>query len=479
MISILEKIRKSYRLKYTAVAILAVIMYIVLATNKKIWADEAYTFAIIKHSYKEIWMITAADVHPPLYYVMLKAFIQPFQNSLLMARLFSVIPYIIILIVGGYEVRKLFDEKIALTFATLFILFPFILNYAAEVRMYSWAALFVFVSCIFAYRCYIFNEIKDWYIFIGAGVAAAYTHYYALVSVGIIYIVLLFFVLHQQILIKKYLKAVVLTIILYTPWFYYFIQQLIFKVNNEYWIGPITFKVIIEYIKSIFGTEAVNMSVLFATLFYTIAFILTLTGGEKKEKILSLCLLSIPIGTMGIGVLVSILIRPVFVIRYILPAMPLLILFMAISVGTMKNNIIIAIICTFFITEGIGHYAYTVEKNNTRIDNTLDSEFLSKYKECDSYAVITSSEGLTDHISYVLGYYETEKPIYINREKLTLNPFDNHIEIELLDTKKHECTMLLLELGEELPDKYREIYDCNYVDTVYENGHLAEAYILR
>lgn len=49
-----------------------IIGYLLLIGGKDIWYDEAYTFGLIRHSYREICFITAADVHPPLYYILLK-----------------------------------------------------------------------------------------------------------------------------------------------------------------------------------------------------------------------------------------------------------------------------------------------------------------------------------------------------------------------------------------------------------------------
>ncbi len=63
-------------------------MYMSLIGGKYICADEAYSFAMIKHSSKEIFCITAADVYLPLYCCRLKAFLAPFANNLYMAKIF-------------------------------------------------------------------------------------------------------------------------------------------------------------------------------------------------------------------------------------------------------------------------------------------------------------------------------------------------------------------------------------------------------
>lgn len=145
---------KYYKIAFWSTITGGILMYLLMIRVGYVWSDEAYTFALIKHSFSDICVITAADVHPPLYYILLKAFILPFDYSLLAAKLFSIVPFVLILIIGGIQMRMLFNEKMSLVFMVLFLLSPFLLKYAVEIRMYSLASLFVFINAIYAYRCY-------------------------------------------------------------------------------------------------------------------------------------------------------------------------------------------------------------------------------------------------------------------------------------------------------------------------------------
>ena len=42
-------------------------------TRWSIWFDEAFSAYLIRYSYSEVAQFTATDVHPPLYYWLLKA----------------------------------------------------------------------------------------------------------------------------------------------------------------------------------------------------------------------------------------------------------------------------------------------------------------------------------------------------------------------------------------------------------------------
>ena len=70
------------------------------AFHTEVWFDESYTIALISHDFSEIVQIDAKDVHPVLYYFLLKIVTSIFGNSILIARLFSVLAGILIGILG-------------------------------------------------------------------------------------------------------------------------------------------------------------------------------------------------------------------------------------------------------------------------------------------------------------------------------------------------------------------------------------------
>ena len=43
------------------------------AFSYDLWVDEAFSIRMLEHSYGEMIALTAKDVHPPLYYIILKA----------------------------------------------------------------------------------------------------------------------------------------------------------------------------------------------------------------------------------------------------------------------------------------------------------------------------------------------------------------------------------------------------------------------
>ena len=55
-------------------------IYLSLCFNNNIWTDEGYTMDLLRNckTFQEVCNFTAKDVHPPLYYLILKVFTDRF-----------------------------------------------------------------------------------------------------------------------------------------------------------------------------------------------------------------------------------------------------------------------------------------------------------------------------------------------------------------------------------------------------------------
>lgn len=77
------------------------------------------------------------DVHPPVYFVMLKTWLSVFGQSVFAARCFSLAGMIACAVFAGGKIRKLFDEKTAFWFVAFLMLSPVSPWLCRIVRMYS------------------------------------------------------------------------------------------------------------------------------------------------------------------------------------------------------------------------------------------------------------------------------------------------------------------------------------------------------
>jgi len=119
-------------------------------------------------------------VHPPLYYLIAKTAQIIFGTSLFVQKLVAIFSIILLMIFSIIEIGKLFGQKASLIFIMTLFAFPALLEYSVQVRMYSWALLFVTINGVVAFDLYSKPEKKKWITFMLTGLAAAYTHYFAL-----------------------------------------------------------------------------------------------------------------------------------------------------------------------------------------------------------------------------------------------------------------------------------------------------------
>lgn len=155
--------------------------------DNALWGDEAFTAGMAKETLSNMVARTAADVHPPLYYVFTQIAFRIAGDSGFAYHFVSFLAYLIIIILGLTVIKKVFGRNAALLLITFSSLTGYAVTYNIEIRMYSWAELFVFVSYLSSYYILKNNSWKSWALFVAASLCAAYTHYYALIMVAVFY----------------------------------------------------------------------------------------------------------------------------------------------------------------------------------------------------------------------------------------------------------------------------------------------------
>ena len=239
MEKIKEKI-KSITLKqwHIAVIVIGIIFVSLGAFHSNLWFDESYSVGLARHTFAEIWSIGGHDVHPILYYWMLRIVYLMTGGTIMAYRIFSVIPIAIMIILGYTHIRKDFGEKTGFIFSFLSAFLPEMAQYAIEIRMYSWAILAVTILALYAYRLTKEDNTKNWIIFGLSSLASIYLHYYGLMAAGLINVFLLIYLI-----VKRRKKGIIFIIsfgilqgLAYLPWLVNFATQLS-NVSSGYWIG--------------------------------------------------------------------------------------------------------------------------------------------------------------------------------------------------------------------------------------------------
>ncbi len=299
--------------------------------NQTFWYDEAYTISIMKYSFTEIWKITAGDVHPPLYYFMLKIFITIFGDSLFVMRVFSNLGVMACCLLGLFPIRRLFGEKVSFIFVLLMVLIPINQYLGVEIRMYSWAMFFVLACSIYAYEVFQKENLFCYPKMTLFGICAAYTHYYALIAVFSIFLMLAIYLFTKR---KNLVRPILFSIVFllaYSPWIPILTSQL-YSVHQNFWVEVPTPKDMLLFNYYFFSpkepshpytifsiwTMSVGLLVMLALVFaLTILFIrLHLKNKSSKRLKAAGYFVSIFASTILITFTITFLIKPISVPRY-------------------------------------------------------------------------------------------------------------------------------------------------------------------
>ena len=68
----MKNILKKENVLHILLILVGTIFILIPSFHTNIWFDESYSVAIVNHSFGQIWTIGGNDVHPILYYWMLK-----------------------------------------------------------------------------------------------------------------------------------------------------------------------------------------------------------------------------------------------------------------------------------------------------------------------------------------------------------------------------------------------------------------------
>lgn len=332
--------------------------------------DEAYSLRMmIKFSLKEMIEVTAADIHPPLYYLLLRGFCALFGTEIFALKLFSVLFTGLTMLLGMTYVRKNWGFKVALVWNLVVGLGPQFLFYSVNIRMYSMSLFFVTWSMLLAYEILQDNRPLDWVLFVLSGLGGVYTHYFTAVPLALIYGYLLIgLLLFRRKSCKFFVLSCVVTVLGYLPWLSVMMQS--FERMGA--SGTIDFKTIdfSQLWEWAFSTN-IELSKYMPLVLFGFGIVIFAFGWKRfsgQERLfLIMCGLNFPISYLGCRLIAS-MNEHFWDNRYVFAALGFFWLFLSIvyvksaRVNFYTYSIWIAIICasSFMIMRGkeLGTVAY-------------------------------------------------------------------------------------------------------------------------
>ena len=165
------------------VLILALVIFSAITlftiTKSSFWFDEAFGAYLTHYNFIDIARYTATDVHPPLFYWLLKLWSMLFGNSELALRSMSVFFGGVAIVFGYLLTKKLFNRKTAQISLIFMVLSPMLIRYSQEARMYTLVAAIAMAATYVLTMAVNTKKKTPWIVYgvlVGLGM---WVHYFA------------------------------------------------------------------------------------------------------------------------------------------------------------------------------------------------------------------------------------------------------------------------------------------------------------
>ncbi len=325
ILGILLKIEKYWLLVAALGAFSFFLITLFVSTGQSVWFDEGYSILLAKSSYGELLSLTAVDAHPPLYYLLLKAWGDTFGYGEFALRSLSAALMAGAVFVATVLVRRMYSVRVALIALPFIILSPFVLRYGYEIRMYALATL-IAVAATYALLRARSEKGRLWWGVYAVLVALGMYTLYMMAAVWLAHLVWLMCVSvkskdRKPLLQSPWVYAFGGAIVLFVPYIATFFRQLTSSalpgIGNEITISQLAH---IGGMLTMFTPEWSLGGVLSIVLIagVTIASILavrayrSMTSIQKRYYLLILSLVATPVIFYALVSIIS----PIFIVRY-------------------------------------------------------------------------------------------------------------------------------------------------------------------
>lgn len=399
------------------------------------WIDEAY-YAIWHAALpwgKLIHVLTHEDIQQPFYYLLLKCFMLFLGRHGWVYHLTSLAPCLILVPFSLTLFRKHFGLPAALILATYIGLSPAAVHYNVEVRMYSWAMLWM---CMAFYGFYLVscNFRSGWQLFVCGAILAGYTHIYCLPAIGLLFLLLLIFCRKKH-CIGSWALAAFCCLTASAPWLYFFIGRSL-TYAKESWQTWAMAPNLFEAANYIFTGGLAFPWYWHIGLLLTILVLFALArgvwqfsqGGMTQKDFTTLWLLTAgvicAVGTWAAGYTISWLLKPLLIKRYLFPVSIMGWISVALAPGFFRRGRIISMFLLAVLLVCFAPEYWRIYQKESMIAERCDQTLaiLGKVIKPED-ALLTF--GVNAHLYYTSHYYFPDNKIISHDKYNAKNPYSD------------------------------------------------------
>lgn len=195
--------------------ILGGIFRMMVLIQKNIWFDEALTFYFSRLPVISLIKAVLLDSNPPLYYLMIHFWLK-FGNSDIFLRLPSLIFNLAVIPVIYMLGKKIINAKTGLMAALLFTVSPLSIYLSTEARLHGLALILITLTVLKFFDLLNNPSGKNICLFLVFLIPALYTHYYSLLCLPALTLIVYYKKTKLKILL--WFKILLAAFILYLPW---------------------------------------------------------------------------------------------------------------------------------------------------------------------------------------------------------------------------------------------------------------------
>ncbi len=446
-----------------------VFMNISLMFDNVLWGDECFSANTAQKDVDGILQVMYYwDNHPPLHYYWLKLFGELFGHTGTVYHLASLMPFLIGIVLALVFLRRHFGNIPTAFFILITGVASSCLQYNLEIRMYSLAFLGVACSYYCAYRILSGGKLA-WFGMVFWALVGAYSHYYAMMAVGI-----LIFVTGAAAAVRyggktwiKGLLALLAFIAGYAPWLGYLFHATD-SVSNNWWMSEIIglgecLQMLLcgpEFRKIVFCLLVLFLAVLFLTesSFFRMTGVVRSASDKKEAKTCTELSIHMPsltnwsdeayaaavgvltvVGTLMAAYVLCLIVGPVLIQRYLYPVSAVTVLLLVISCSGFLTlvkkwseklhkkwpqrlaKILLTAVLAVLAVIGAGNYRdYS---SQARAEKTATEQVLSLIGEVPEDTVLVSNN--VKHLAWTVLYY-----YFPHRDIITSRCSDNAAEYD-------------------------------------------------
>lgn len=319
-----------------------------------IWGDEQFTLDVVALPWSELGEALAADIHPPLYFMLLKAWMMAaMADPVVWARMFSAVAALGATVALDRLWLSGFSHEVRAWFLALWCLSPLLLLDARMARSYSLQTLLaVFALAAMAGACRR-PSAKTAATLSVALAALLYTHYLPGLAVGAVALGAL-----AKKNVRLALLAAAATVLLYLPWAPVLLDGLTQAASKDVYrlapsiVGELVLRVGYWFMAFAFGEAHGWVTISIAVLLGPWLLPIMLRGVRADSSgYLRAGLLAAPVGLLGTWRWVAFAFTPARLL-FLLPAF---LLSLAVGVREKRDRIVLAAVLALNIA-GIGFY---------------------------------------------------------------------------------------------------------------------------